>query len=190
MCIEKNFGIHIDGNIEIDFAGFQKVVDILGGVDVELTGAEASYLNRRGNWDVNNSSAGTWSLKEGINHLTGEQALAYSRIRNVGGTGDFGRTDRQKIVLNALFAGVRDMNLTQLNSLLTQILPLVSTDMTQKELIGLVFDIFPMLGSVKSLQTERIPADGAYKMTMINGMSVLLPDLEKNREILKEIMSE
>ena len=190
QCTEKNFGIHIDGNIEIDFAGFQKVVDILGGVDVELTGAEASYLNRRGNWDVNNSSAGTWNLKEGINHLTGEQALAYSRIRNVGGTGDFGRTDRQKIVLNALFAGVRDMNLTQLNSLLTQILPLVSTDMTQKELIGLVFDIFPMLGSVKSLQTERIPADGAYKMTMINGMSVLLPDLEKNREILKEIMSE
>ncbi len=190
QCIEKNFGIHIDGNIEIDFAGFQKVVDILGGVDVELTGAEASYLNRRGNWDVNNSSAGTWNLKEGINHLTGEQALAYSRIRNVGGTGDFGRTDRQKIVLNALFAGVRDMNLTQLNSLLTQILPLVSTDMTQKELIGLVFDIFPMLGSVKSLQTERIPADGAYKMTMINGMSVLLPDLEKSREILKEIMSE
>ncbi len=190
QCIEKNFGVHIDGNIEIDFSGFQKVVDILGGVDVELTEAEASYLNRRGNWDVNNSSAGTWHLKEGINHLTGEQALAYSRIRNVGGTGDFGRTDRQKVVLNALFSGVRSMNLKQMNSLMTQILPLVSTDMTQKELLGLMFDVFPMLSNIQSLQTERVPTDGAYKMTMIKGMSVLLPDLEKNRELLKEIMGE
>ena len=190
QCIEKNFGIHIDGNIEIDFSGFQKVVDILGGVDVELTSAEAAYLNRRGNWDVNNSSAGTWHLTEGLNHLTGEQALAYSRIRNVGGTGDFGRTDRQKVVLNALFSGVRNMSLPQMNTLLTQILPLVSTDLSQKELLGLMFDIFPMLSNIQSLQTERVPADGAYQMTMIKGMSVLLPDLDKNRELLKEIMGE
>lgn len=190
QCIEKNFGVHIDGNIEIDFSGFQNVVDILGGVDVELTSAEAAYLNRRGNWDVNNSSAGTWHLKEGVNHLTGEQALAYSRVRNVGGTGDFGRTDRQKIVLNALFSGVRNMSLTQMNTLLTQILPLVTTDMTQKELLGLMFDIFPMLSEIQSLETKRVPADDAYQMTMIKGMSVLLPDLDKNRELLKEIMGE
>lgn len=189
QCIEKNFGVHIDGNVEIDFSGFQKAVDILGGVDVELTSSEAAYLNRRGNWDLNNSSAGTWYLREGVNHLTGEQALAYSRIRNIG-NGDFGRTDRQKIVLNALFSGVRNMNLNQMNELMNQILPLVSTDMTQKELLGLLFDIFPMLGSIQSLQTERIPTDGAYKMTMISGMSVLLPDLEKNRDLLKGIMSE
>lgn len=188
-CIEKNFGVHIDGNVEIDFFGFQKAIDILGGVDVELTASEAAYLNRRGNWDLNNSSAGTWYLREGVNHLTGEQALAYSRIRNVG-NGDFGRTDRQKTVLNALFGGVRNMNLTQMNELMNQILPLVSTDMPQNELVGLLFDVFPMIGDIESLQTRRVPADGAYQMTMIRGMSVLLPDLDKNREMLKEIMSE
>ena len=190
QCIEKNFGVHIDGNVEVDFSGFQKVIDVLGGVDVELTSAEASYLNRRGNWDVNNSSAGTWSLTEGVNHLTGEQALAYSRIRNVGGTGDFGRTDRQKIVLNALFQKVRTMSLSQMNSLLNQILPLVSTDLEQKDLLGLVFEIFPLLSNIQELNTERVPADGAYQMTMINGMSVLLPDLEKNRQLLQSIMGE
>lgn len=187
-CIEKNFGVHIDGNVEVDFSGFQKIIDILGGVDIELSSAEAAYLNRRGNWDVNNSSAGTWSLKEGLNHLTGEQALAYSRIRQVGYTGDFGRTDRQKTVLNALFEKAKKMNLSQVNSLLTNILPLISTDLTNKEIVSYVMQVFPMLRKIDGLGTYRVPADGAYQMTMIDGMSVLLPNLEASREMLEEIM--
>lgn len=188
-CIDKNFGVHIDGCVEVDFSGFQKIIDTLGGVDIELTSAEAAYLNRRGNWDVNNSTAGTWSLKEGLNHLTGEQALAYSRIRQVGYTGDFGRTDRQKTVLNALFEKAKNMNLRQFNSLVTTLLPLVSTDFTDKEILSYVMQIFPMLTKIDNLQTFRVPADNTYKMTTIDGMSVLLPDLEANREMLKEIMT-
>lgn len=187
-CIEKNFGVHIDGNVEVDFTGFQKIIDTLGGVDIELTSAEAAYLNRRGNWDVNNSSAGTWSLKEGLNHLTGEQALAYARIRQVGYTGDFGRTDRQKTVLNALFEKAKNMNVSQFNSLLTTLLPLVTTDMTNKEVVSYAMQVFPMISKIEDLGTYRVPADGAYQMTMIDGMSVLLPDLEASREMLEEIM--
>lgn len=186
--IEKNFGVHIDGNVEVDYSGFQKAIDILGGVDIELTSAEASYLNRRGNWDYNNASAGTWSLTAGVNHLTGEQALAFSRIRSVG-NGDFGRTNRQRVVLSALLDQVKDMSLKEMDALLQELLPLVTTDLSNSQIFATAFQLFPMLTDLE-INTVQIPVEGEYRMTMIDGMSVLLPDLDGNREVLKEIMGE
>ena len=72
--LEYNFGIHADYNFEIDFSGFMTAIDTIGGVEVELTRAEANYLNRRGNWEVEENQG--WQLKEGVNLLTGSQALA------------------------------------------------------------------------------------------------------------------
>lgn len=188
-CINKNFGVVIDGNIEVDFSGFQEVIDILGGVDIELTAAEADYLNARGNWDVE-SNAGTWNLKPGVNHLTGSQALAYSRIRKVG-NGDFGRTNRQRTVLTALADQAKGMTVTQANKLLDKILPLLTTDLSDKQIMRLVMDILPMLSELK-FSSQQIPAEGAYYPAYFEerNMAVLVPNLEKNRQILAEIMKE
>lgn len=185
--LEKNFGVTVDGNVEVDFSGFQKVIDTLGGVEIELTSAEARYLNRRGNWDVEDN-AGTWSLTEGVNLLNGSQALAFSRIRNVG-NGDFGRTNRQRTVLNALLEKAKSCNISQLHAFLEELLPLITTDLTDAEIMGYAVAVFPMLGELE-FKTQQIPADGAYTMTMIREMSVLLPNLEKNRAILAEIITE
>lgn len=178
----QNFGVEVDGNVEVDFSRFQQIIDLLGGVDIELTGEEASYLNRRGNWDVDDASAGTWYLSEGMNHLTGEQALAYSRIRYIG-NGDYGRTSRQRTVLNALIQAYKNTSLTKMLLLLDDILPLITTDMTDQEIIGYATDLFPLLAS-STISTQRIPADGAYYDASIRGMSVLVPDLAENRKML------
>ena len=183
----ENFGVEIDGNVEVDFSQFQEIIDLLGGVDVELTGEEAAYLNRRGNWDVDTASAGTWSLTQGMNHLTGEQALAYSRIRYIG-NGDYGRTNRQRTVLNALIQAYKNTSLTKMLLLLDDILPLITTDMTDKEIIGYAMDLFPLLAS-STVTTQRIPADGAYYNASIRGMSVLVPDLAENRQLLIDSLS-
>lgn len=186
-CIEKNFGITVDGNVEVDFSGFSSIIDELGGVEIELTASEASYLNQRGNWDFENN-AGTWNLKAGMNKLNGSQAFAYSRIRQVG-NGDFGRTERQRKVLNALLEMAKDMSVKELNNLLRKFLPLLTTDMTTSEIFGYALNIVPLLKDLE-VSTVQIPAEGAYTMTMIRGMSVLLPDLEKNNQILEEIMKD
>ena len=143
---------------------------------MELTAAEAEYINKKQGW----------KLKEGMNHLNGTEALAYSRVRNVG-NGDFGRTNRQRVVLNALIEKTREMSLTELNSLLNEVLPLLTTDMKSSDMLNSAVQVFKMLPEL-TIQTERIPADGAYTMTRVNGMSVLLPKLEKNHKILSEIM--
>ena len=184
-CIEKNFGLVVDGNVEVDFTGFIGIIDRLGGIEIELTAAEARYLNRRGNWDYEDN-AGTWQLKEGLNTLNGSQAFAYSRVRDVG-NGDFGRTDRQRKVLNILLERAKNMSAKELNGLLREFLPMITTDMTTSEILGYAVAVIPILTDLK-VTTVQIPADGAYSAAMIRGMSVLVPDLKKNNEILSDLM--
>jgi len=189
-CIEKNFGVTVDGNIEVDFAGFSQVIDLVGGIDIELSKAEANYMN----WYCTNDPklAGEyWSLSEGTNHLSGTQALCYARIRNISNeeSADFGRTSRQRIVLTKLVEKAKSMSISELNNLLKQVLPMVTTDLSDSEIFGYVVDLFPLLTDLK-INTMRIPADGTYRLTVIKEMSVLLPDLEANRQLLAGIMAE
>ncbi len=186
--LEENFGVKVDGNVEVDFDGFIEVIDMLGGIDIELKSYEAGYLNRRGNWDVDDSTAGKWSLKAGVNHLTGEQALAYSRIRYVG-NGDYERTERQRTVLNTLFEECKDLSVLELNTLLQKLLPHLTTDMTNAEILSYAAQIFPIMSDL-NIATQRIPADGTYSDAYIDGMAVLKVNLEKNKEILASCMEE
>ena len=181
--LEYNFGVSVEHGVEVDFSGFQQIIDLVGGVDIELTSAEASYLNRRGNWDVNNASAGTWGLREGVNHLTGEQALAYSRIRAIGN--DFGRTSRQRTVLTALLDKAKTLDLSELYRLMDGIIPLITTDMSNSDITGYVLELFPLLSGLR-IVSQRVPADGDYSnATLSSGAQVLMPDLEACQEMLK-----
>lgn len=180
--IEYNFGVRGDHIVAVDFTGFQQIVDMVGGLDIELTQREADYLNRRGNWDVDNESAGTWELKEGVNHMTGAQTLAYSRIRAIGD--DFERTNRQRKVLTLLVEKAKTMNVVQLYDLANAVLPLVSTDMSNMEVISYVMKLLPILKDMEVV-TQRIPANGTYTYENIKGPgSCLIPDLDKNRQLL------
>lgn len=171
--IEKNFLINIDGSVEVDFAGFTNVIDKIGGVDIVLNEAEVDYLNKSNNL----------SLSSGNNHLTGEMALTYSRIRYIGND-DYERTERQRKVLAASFDKLKDLNLKTLLGLANEIFPLITTDFTITEIFGLITGV--MLMDVSDIESFRIPADGQFTPETINGMSVLLPNLSENRALLKE----
>ena len=172
-----NFGIHIDGHVAIDFSHFEEMIDLLGGVDIELSSLEVGHMN----------VTYGFALTPGVNHLNGAEALAYARTRKVntpdGSIADFGRTDRQRIVLHALLEAYKNVGLTKMLSLLDDILPMVTTDMKYDQMVTYVGKFSPLL-TEGTIVTQRIPADGAYKLTMIDGMSVLLPDLVANRELL------
>ena len=172
--LAHNFGVQVDQGVAVNFFAFTDVIDTIGGVEIELTSAEASHLNEQ-NY--------AWGLVEGKNHLNGDAALAYARIRKVGGGGDFDRTNRQRTVITALIAKAKSLSMTELYSLIDTLIPLVSTDMSNAEIVGMVMELAPLLPKL-TIVSQRIPIDDAYKMTMIDGMSVLLPDLEKNRQFL------
>lgn len=123
--IENNFKIHIDHYVTVDFSSFEQVVDAVGGVPITLTSAEANYVNHDVGYD--GAYAGTV-------YLNGKQALSYARCRKL--DNDFKRTHRQRDVIEALIHSVGALSVTQLNDLANALLPALTTDMTNTEILG------------------------------------------------------
>ena len=176
QTLEENFGIAIHGAVEADFAQFATVIDSLGGVRIALRQDEADLINQE---------TGR-SLTEGSQLLTGQEALAYSRIRSLDLDGDFSRTDRQRKVMSAVVGAYKGAGLSTILSTLKDILPMVSTDMNEARLLMLAVELFPLLRDLQ-ITGEHIPAAGTYSDTIVNGMAVLSADMDAARSLLREI---
>jgi len=173
QTLETNFDICIDGCLEVDFSRFAQIIDTLGGITLQLRQDEADAVNA--------TVPGT--LAEGTQHLNGNQALAYSRIRNLDADGDFSRTCRQRTVMTAVMEQFRNMSLLRTMAVLIDILPLVSTDLEQKQIVSLALQLFPLLSELK-VTGCRVPEDGDFRYEKIRGMDVLYPNLTVTREKL------
>ena len=175
--LRENFDLHIDGNVEVDFSQFSQIIDLLGGVQLELREDEAAEINKE-------TGSG---LSAGVQVLNGEQALTYARIRKLDADGDFSRTSRQRKLMNALLGSYRNIKWKDLLPLIDELLPLISTDMNYGRLVLLSMEILPKLSDAQ-ITSQRIPADGTFTDEKIDGMAVLSADLEANRQLLRETL--
>lgn len=178
--IAENFGISVEGYAVVDFFTFIDAIDEIGGVKINLTQEEYEYLI-----GAYPSKKSIQKLKPGKNKMNGYQALAYCRIRQ-DAQADFGRTKRQRKVLNAIFKKTKNMSLTELVDLAEIILPNIETDLSNAEIIGYIKDVL-FMGSSK-IYRYRIPVDGTYTPQTVNGMDVLTIDLEENRRRLNKFI--
>lgn len=177
--LERNFGIQIDGSVEVDFSCFPEIIDVLGGVSIELRSDEARLINRT----VSGSS-----LSEGSQLLSGQQALVYTRIRKLDADGDFSRTRRQRKVLIALMNAYRDAGLVKAVALVKKLMPYVSTNMDSDTLLAHARVIAPVMSGVK-MSSQTIPAAGSYSSRQINGMDVLVADMAAASKQLRDSLS-
>lgn len=171
----ENFGIYVDGCIEADFSHFSQIIDALGGVTIDLRQDEAAVINK--------VAAG--NLTEGTHLLNGDQALAYSRIRNLDSDGDFSRTERQRTLLFSLMDRYKDAGLLTILSAVTDTLPMISTDLSKKEILLLAVRLFPLLDS-PDVTDQRVPADGNYSYETVRNMNVIIADSKDIHEQLLE----
>lgn len=179
QTIAYNFDIQLDGYVLVDFAAFQKVIRKLGGVDVKLTDAEADYL-------VKAYKHGTVAkVVPGMQTLNGAQALAYTRIRQ-DAAADFGRTQRQRTVMQAILTKAKTKSLSQLTDLAGTVMPYITTDLSNDEIIGYMSDIVFM--GTTTLDQQRIPIDNSYTQQRVNNQAVLVPDMESNKSALQEFI--
>ena len=177
--LEENFGLHVNGNIEVDFENFAGIIDVLGGVELELRQDEADFINQE------TGSA----LTAGTQTLMGEQALMYARIRKLDADGDFSRTSRQRKMLSALMYSFRDTNVTGVVRLISQLLPLIDTDMSSIQLVRYAATCLPVLASSDPV-SQSIPSAGTYQDKTIDGMAVLVADEEEVRAQLRKSLLE
>lgn len=181
QTIEQNFDIKIDGNAMVDFDGFLEAMTAVGELDMELTADEAAYMNANPGFGSNNDASDeVWDLKEGVNRLTPSQLLAYSRIRHVGNS-DWDRTERQRKVISGAVGKVKHGHLLSGYNMAYKAAPSITTDVKTWGMLRIAFGIM----SSGEMKSHIIPAEGTYYGDSINGMSVLVPDLGKNKELLK-----
>ena len=151
ICLKDNFGIEVDYNVEVSFDGFIRMIDYLNGVELELTEAEANYLNK-------DTLYVQRTIEPGVQVLQGMEALSYARMRKAAGDGesDIKRTERQRKLVASLLEKFRYMSLSELNGWIDELLPMVTTTMTPSDVTKLAAKILPMVRNLK-MQGETIP---------------------------------
>lgn len=161
--IAQNFNIELDGYVEVGFEAFEKVVNSVGGVEVELTESEAEYLNT-----TNYISKKKFrNVKVGKQTLNGNQALGYCRIRKGGTTitglrDDYGRTWRQRTVIKAVFDKVKKLSMSQWLDIANEVLgEYVKTDLSNDDIVTYMKDVV-MMGTTEMHQLQ-IPIEGYYR---------------------------
>ena len=151
ICLKDNFGIEVDYNVEVSFDGFIRMIDYLNGVELELTEAEANYLNK-------DTLYVQRTIEPGVQVLQGMEALSYARMRKAAGDGesDIKRTERQRKLVASLLEKFRYMSLSELNGWIDELLPMVTTTMTPSGVTKLAAKILPMVRNLK-MRGETIP---------------------------------
>lgn len=185
--IEKNFGIPIHGNVEVDFDRFLGLMDILGSLDLNLTEEEATFLNNMQgtNWaKASHAQYAGDGLTAGVNSLNSKQVLLYCRMRkNVGG--DWGRTDRQRKVIMASFDKLKNSGAKSILTFVHQAMPLLTTNMSNTSIIKLAYAVTSYKMSTE--KSHRLPYEGSYTQEVREEtLHVLIPDIRANRTAIQK----
>lgn len=188
--LNKIFGLDITEYATVNFFGMAKIIDAVGGIDVELTDREVSArgYNNHGINDMieevcrlmGYKAKDYYVTKSGKQHLNGIQAVAYSRIRyvpNIWGTNnDYGRTDRQRYVMEQLFNKALNLRKSSYPSLIKALIPYTVTSLSPDEILSFALTV---LAGSPQFEQARMPQDD-YLMKSPSGSfgSVVYYDLD------------
>ena len=185
--MRENFGVEVDYNVEVSFDSFIRIIDFIGGIDIELTQAEADYLNKDTLYVQRH-------IEPGVQRLLGMEALSYARMRKAEGDSDsdIKRTERQRKVVSAVLEHFRNKSLSKLNDWLDILLPMVTTTMTPTDVAKLATKVLPIVADLK-MTGETIPIAGTGWGDMVdiyeNGMihSVIRFEAPQQKKLIRAI---
>ena len=166
--LNKNLDLNITDYVTVNFQALVELVDLFGGVDINLSEGEVVWLN---GYLVEEREVLGKECEDvpgpGLQHLNGMQALAYSRIRYIGL--DYERTERQRTILEQVMKKAQNSDLLMLNDIIDTVLPMVSTSLSVTEILKLVSGT----GTYTMNETVGFPFE---KTTMtVNGSDCVIP---------------
>ena len=174
--LNMNLDLKIDHYMSVDFLAVSEVVDLLGGIEIDVDEYEIEHLN---NYTVETSKVTgkkTNKLKStGLQTLDGVQATSYCRIRYTKGD-DFKRTERQREVLETIAKKAKTMSVSQLDEIIKAVFPMCATNMTVDQLLAIAAD--GLSYNIKG--TTGFPFDVTTDSVGSAGSCVIPVDMEKN----------
>lgn len=170
-CLKVDVALYVRVNFNI----FIHAIDTLGGVTVNFDEAEAELFR---NSIMPNAIVGD-------NHLNGEQALSYARLRSI--DSDWVRIQRQREIVLSALESCRGRSLEELNSLIDSLLPLVQTNIPESK----IAEFMMLLPRMRKAETQQmtIPVEGTYgHMLGMGDRSLFAVDFEVNSQILQDFL--
>lgn len=193
--LNQNFNLNITEYATVNFSGMAEIIDAIGGVTVDVSAKEMQNANTHIRWLCHvQGTTPHYIEKTGVQKLDGMQAVAFSRIRyykfaETGTTDDFGRTDRQRYVMEQLLNTVLSMSKTQYPNLIKTCLPFVETSLSYKEILSFA----GLLTSDLKFEQSRIP-DARYVINagfkLANGGSSVYYNLDFATDVLHAFIYE
>ena len=187
QTVEENFDIPVNRYVLVNFDAFAGVVDAVGGVDLDLTNDEVKWVNAYLNEYnlLHGQDIKTGYMDENASgnlHLNGPQALAYTRNRKIGT--DFGRTERQRKVINAVIEALPSALMTNGPEVIDEFCGHLTTNLTKSECYMLALQGWKL--KLYERSSGSIPLEGTWGDMRARGMAVLDIDFDKNKAYLQE----
>lgn len=185
--INENYGLDIRNYVTVDFYMLQDLINAIGGVELDIKKEEIPLLNKHMQEIADKKGQkATIVTDEGKQLLTGEQAVAYARIRYVG-NGDFERTERQQKVMESMIQKVKGLSKLELTSLFIKISPYIETSLKKEEIINMAWS-YLMTDSI-TLEKMRYPLDGTWSADYTDkGAWVMKSDMAKQKQSIQSYL--
>lgn len=192
--INQNFGLNIKDYCTVNFSGMEHIIDAVGGIPATLTAAEVKDANKHLQWQAMAEGKEPDYIKNaGEQTLSGIQAVSYARIRYAknpnGNTDDYGRTDRQRYVMEQLFNKALELKKSKYPALIKAMLPFIETSLSYDEILNLAAFLSK---DVQFLQA-RIPSqeyviNGGFKIK--SGASTVYYNIDYAKDVLHGFLYE
>ena len=175
--LNKNLDLNIDNYVVFDFAAIADAIDLLGGIELDITENEMKIMNESYITYTEDIVGKESSLIDhaGTQTVDGVQAVSYARIRYTAG-GDFKRAERQRTVISKTFEKAKKANLSKITQIMDKVFPEIKTDLSSTEMMKIVriamgYDISQSVG---------FPFDRTTDTLGKKGSCVIPCDLESN----------
>lgn len=182
-ALNRNLDLQIDDFATFNWKAVVDAVNILGGVDVELSKAEFYYINAYITETVEATGVGSYQLKQaGLNHLDGVQAVAYARLRKM--DTDFARTERQREIIDLCFQKLKKSDFAVVNNVMEAVFPQILSSVT-------IDDIIPAAKNLTKYtiaDTMGFPAARSDANMGKKGACVIPQTLESNVTLLHQFL--
>ena len=191
---QRNFQLDVQNYVSITFKMFEHIIDTFGGIEVDLTEEECEFINMKIYWeaydhDFRDEYANYTKLevKNGPQLLTGETALWHARDRYSGGTSDYGRTGRQRKILELLYRKVKEeWTVGKLMDVINYVAENAATNLSADAIVQLATIA---LSNDFTIESSTIPFAGTgHNSTNSKGNYLLKYDMDETRETLLGII--
>jgi len=184
--IENNYKIKIDDYALVNYSTFQSVINALGGVDVYVTEKEAAFLNETWyEWCVSGNPP-DHEYVAGTNHMDGEMALIFCRIRKL--DSDINRTERQRRVISSIMDSMKNASLSKVNSCLNAVLPYIDTDMSNSDILTTASSAVTNGWLKYEIKQTPMPTDNFCKSGWAGSQWIWVCDYEAAAQELQQML--